>query len=392
MVFGLQDQGMNSLPTRADVVVIGAGIVGASVAFHLAEIGIRPVVLDVGDVGGGSSGKPLGGVRAQFSDALNIALAARSLDAYQRFEHRPGVAIGLQQVGYLFLLRTPDHLEAFERSVAAQNANGVASRLVTPSEAAQLSPMIDRESIVGAAFSPGDGHARPRLAIKGYLEAAASLGARVVSHCAVTGIEVRDGEIVAVQTRRGRVQTSTVVCAAGAWSADVGAMAGVALDVRPVRRQIAFTPGLRPRAPESAFTIDYASTFYFHNADDAVLLGMSDPNQAPGFDVEYTTEWLPELRRLAARCAPRLADVPLTHGWAGLYELTPDHNALIGESQSVGRFLYATGFSGHGFCQAPAAGEIIRDLVRGRTPFVDVTPLRAERFAAHAPILEANIV
>jgi sarcosine oxidase subunit beta len=169
-------------------------------------------------------------------------------------------------------------------------------------------------------------------------------------------------------------------------------MAGVELDVRPIRRQIAFSEPLAAPAPRLPFTIDYDSTFYFHSAGDAVLLGMSDPDQAPGFDCDYTDEWLPALRRSAARCAPSLADLPMSHGWAGLYEMTPDANALIGESRTVGRFLYATGFSGHGFCQAPAAGEVIRDLVRGVRPFVDVTPLRAERFAERAPIDEANIV
>jgi sarcosine oxidase subunit beta len=169
-------------------------------------------------------------------------------------------------------------------------------------------------------------------------------------------------------------------------------MVGVELDVRPIRRQIAFSEPLAHSAPRLPFTIDYDSTFYFHSAGEGVLLGMSDPDQAPGFGRDYAEEWLPALRRSAARCAPSLADVPVSHGWAGLYEMTPDANALIGESQSVGRFLYATGFSGHGFCQAPATGEVIRDLVRGVRPFVDVTPLRAERFAERAPIVEANIV
>ena len=175
-------------------------------------------------------------------------------------------------------------------------------------------------------------------------------------------------------------------------AAQIGAMAGVDLDVRPVRRQIAFTGPLDPVVLRLPFTIDYDSTFYFHGAGEAVLLGMSDPDEAPGFGRDYTEDWLPALRRAAARCAPALADLPLRDGWAGLYELTPDRNALIGESPSVGRFLYATGFSGHGFCQAPAAGEVIRDLVRGEAPFTDVAPLRAERFAERAHILEANIV
>jgi sarcosine oxidase subunit beta len=195
-----------------------------------------------------------------------------------------------------------------------------------------------------------------------------------------------------VHTAKGSIATSVVICAAGAWSARVGAMAGVELDVRPVRRQIAFTeprPGAHPRVP---FTIDLETSFYFHNADDALLLGYSDPDTETGFDRSYTGAWIPELRRRAQRCAPALSDLPIASGWAGLYEQTPDANALIGEAATVSRFLYATGFSGHGFSQAPAAAEVIRDLVRGRKPFVDIRPLRAERFAEHAPIAEATIV
>jgi sarcosine oxidase, subunit beta len=385
--------GMDSLPQRAEVVVVGGGIVGASVAFHLAAAGVPDVVLlEREDVASGSSGKPMGGVRAQFSDALNIRLAARSLVAYERFAERPGADIGLDKVGYLFLLRTPDDVARFERSVAIQNEHGIPTRLLTPAEAHARSPLIDPDAFAAAAFSPTDGHARPTVAAAAYVAAARRHGARAVTSCAVHGIDVRRGEIAAVATSHGTVRTSTVVCAAGPWSAQIGAMAGVELDVRPIRRQIAFTAPLAPPRPHLPFTIDYDSTFYFHSAGDGVLLGMSDPDEAPGFGCDYTETWLPALRRTARRCAPQLAELPVTHGWAGLYEMTPDANALIGESRDVGRFLYATGFSGHGFCQAPATGEVIRDLVRGERPFVDVTPLRAERFAERAPILEANIV
>jgi sarcosine oxidase, subunit beta len=379
---------MDALPDRAEVVVVGGGIVGASVAWHLAEADVDVALLERGDVACGSSGKPIGGVRAQFSDALNVRLAARSLEAYGRVAEQ----IGLDRVGYLFLLRTPDEVARFERSIAVQREHGVLARLVEPAEAQRLCPPVDRDRFVAAAFSPSDGHARPELAVRAYLAAARHRGARVVTGCTVTGIDVHGGEIAAVQTSRGPVRTSVVVCAAGAWSREIGAMAGVDLDVRPVRRQIAFAEPAEPVAPRLPFTIDYATTFYFHTAADGVLLGMSDPAQAPGFEQAYDDAWLPALRRCAASCAPSLAGARVRDGWAGLYEVTPDANALIGEARSTGRFLYATGFSGHGFCHAPATGEIVRDLIRGEQPFVDVTPLRAERFAERALVTEANII
>ena len=373
---------------RADVVVIGGGIVGAAVTGELAAAGVDVVLVERGLVACGSSGKPIGGVRGHFSDELNVALAARSLARYEQM----GADISLDQVGYLFLLREPEHVAGFARSVALQNEHGMPARMITAAEAAELCPPIDRDAFVGAALSPADGHARPVQAAAGYLTAAQARGARVLTNCAVTGIEVRGGEIAAVQTERGAVATSTVVCAAGAWSREIGAMAGVTLEVEPLRRQIVIgerPAGVPARLP---FTIDYATTFYFHSADDGVLLGMSDPAERVGFDTSYSEAWLPTLREAAGRCAPALADVRATQTWAGLYEMTPDHNALIGESPEVSRFLYATGFSGHGFCQAPATGEIVRDLVLGREPFVDVTPLRAERFAERTPVFEANIV
>jgi len=389
----LDHGGVDLLPERADVVVIGGGIVGASILFRLAQAGVGDVVLlERGDVACGSSGKPIGGVRGQFSDALNVRLAARSLAVYDRFQHELGADIGLDKVGYLFLLRTPQDVARFEVSAAIQNEHGIPTRLLTPAEAAGLCPPIDQDAFVAAAFSPSDGHARPTVAVTAYVHAARARGAHAVVSCAVSDIEVRGGEIAAVHTSRGTIRTSTVVCAAGAWSREIGAMVGVDLDVRPVRRQIAFSRPLPDVAPRLPFTIDYDSTFYFHSADAGVLLGMTDREQPPSFDCAYDEGWLPTLRATAARCAPSLADVPLPHGWAGLYEMTPDANALIGESRDVGRFLYATGFSGHGFCQAPATAEVIRDLVLEEQPFLDVTPLRAERFAECAPIIEANIV
>lgn len=381
------------LPQRAEVVVVGGGVLGASVALHLTRAGVRDVlVLETGEVCSGSSGKPVGGVRAQFSDALNVALAARSLAFYERLHAEVG--IGLDQVGYLFLLRQAGHVASFEAAAAVQASLGLESRIIDLAHARTLFPHLDPAPYLAAAWTPRDGHARPRLAVAAMVERAVRAGATVVERCAVTGIDVRGGEITGVRTQAGTVATSTVVCAAGAWSRQVGAMVGVDLPVDPVRRQIALTRGPRPRA-RIPFTIDASTTFYVHAADDGLLMGMSDPAQAVGFERTYDGAWLPGLRALARGCAPALVDLldpePL-QGWAGLYEQTPDANALIGEAPGVARFLYATGFSGHGFCQAPAAGEVVADLVVGHRPFVDVTPLRAERFAQDAPVLEANIV
>ncbi|ALV32357.1 FAD-binding oxidoreductase [Streptomyces sp. CdTB01] len=379
--------------TQASAVVIGGGVMGASIAYHLAAAGVRDVVLvERDELAAGSTSKAAGGVRAQFSDELNIQLGARSLEAFGRFEEEIGYDIGLHRVGYLFLLSTPQEVASFERGVALQNSLGVPSRMIAPEEARRLSPLISTDGLLAAAFSPDDGHCTPEAVVHGYASAARALGVRVLRHTEVTGIELRGDRITAVATTLGRIATGTVICAAGAWSRAVGAMAGVDLPVVPLRRQIAVTEPLAEPRPGLPMTIDFTTSLYFHSEGPGLLLGMSDPEERPGFATDTHDRWIPALYAAMERRAPALLDLRRTGGWAGLYEITPDHNALIGEATSVSRFLYATGFSGHGFLQGPAVGEVIRDLYLGRVPFVDVSPLSADRFAADAPRPEANLV
>jgi sarcosine oxidase, subunit beta len=378
---------------RAQVVIIGGGVMGTSIACHLARAGVRDVVLvERDELAAGSTSKAAGGVRAQFSDELNVQLGARSLEAFARFGEETGYDIGLRRVGYLFLLSTPEEVASFEAGVRLQNHLGVPSRMLTPKEAARLSPLITTDGLLAAAYSPDDGHCTPESVVHGYAATARAHGARVLRHTEVTGIE-RDGAfLTAVHTTLGRIATDTVICAAGAWSRAVGAMAGVDLPVQPLRRQIAVTEPVRGLPPTLPMTIDFTTSLYFHAEGPGLLLGMSDPDERPGFATDTHDRWIPRLYAAMERRAPALLDLRRTGGWAGLYENTPDHNALIGEAPAVSRFLYATGFSGHGFLQAPAVGEVVRDLYLGRAPFLDVGPLGAGRFAADAPRPESNLV
>ncbi|MBK3567569.1 FAD-binding oxidoreductase [Streptomyces sp. MBT62] len=378
---------------QAEVVVIGGGVIGTSIAYHLARAGVRDVVLvERDELAAGSTSKAAGGVRAQFSDELNVQLGARSLEAFDRFEEDTGHDIGLHRVGYLFLLSRPEDVASFETGVRLQNSLGVPSRMIDPAEARRLSPLIDTDGLLAAAYSPDDGHCTPEAVVHGYASAARAHGATILRHTDVTGIETYGDQVTAVLTTLGRIDTNTVICAAGAWSKAIGAMVGVDLPVQPLRRQVAVTepvPGLPPRLP---MTIDFTTSLYFHTEGPGLLLGMSDPDERPGFATDTHDRWIPRLAEAMRRRAPGLLDLRRTGGWAGLYENTPDHNALIGQATSVSRFLYATGFSGHGFLQAPAVGEVIRDLCLGRVPFVDVSPLSAGRFAADAPRPEDNLV
>ncbi len=381
----LPRSGSASLPGRADVVVVGGGVIGTSIAFHLAEAGVPDVVLlERGELGAGSTCKAAGGVRAQFSDRINIELGARSLEAFGRFPERPGQEIDLHTVGYLFLLSTEEQVSGFARDVALQNELGISSRMIDPAEAKRLSPLIETDGVLAAAYSPDDGHCTPESVVLGYASAARRHGAILITGVPVTGLRSAGDEIRTVVTDRGSIEAGTVICAAGAWSRALGEMAGVELPVTPLRRQVMFTEAIPDLDPVVPFTVDFATSFYFHREGRGLLLGMSDPEQEPGFHLQYSQDWLPRLGAVMATRAPRLLDVGLSDGWAGLYEVTPDHNALIGRAATPSNLLYATGFSGHGFLQAPAVGEIVRDLHLGRTPFVDVTPLAVERFAGGA--------
>ncbi|SEQ47266.1 sarcosine oxidase subunit beta [Lentzea xinjiangensis] len=329
-------------------------------------------------------------MRAQFSDELNIRLGARSLEAFQRFGQRPGQEIDLHQVGYLFLLSSDEHVAAFERNVDLQNSLGVRSRMLTAEEARRMSPLIETDGLLAAAFSPDDGHCTPESVVLGYATAARRSGVRFHTRTTVRSIVRTGSDTFRVVTDRGAVSTGAVVCAAGAWSRSIGEMVGVDLPVSPLRRQVVCTAPM-PGPPDRVvpFTIDFGSTFYFHREGRGLLLGMSDPDETPGFKLDVSDAWLPRLTEAIGRRAPALLDVGVRTGWAGLYEMTPDHNALIG---SAGRFFYATGFSGHGFLQGPAVGEVVRDLVLDREPFVDVSALDAARFAAGRVRPELNCV
>jgi len=382
---------VSSLPVSADVVVVGGGVIGTSAAFHLAEAGIDVCLLERDELAGGSTSRAAGGFRAQFSDPLNIALGLRSIEAFTRFAERPGYEIDLHQVGYLFLLDRDEDVEAFRESVSLQNELGVPSRFVELDEVRELCPIAGLDGVLAATYCPLDGHASPEAVVQGYAAGTRARGGVVQTGCQVTGIRVAGSGIQAVGTTLGDVETGTVLCAAGVWSPEIADHAGLELPVEPYLREVGFTGPSDDLPPTLPLTVDFSSGLYFHREGPGLLFGMADPAQPPGFDAPADPAWLEKVVAVAERRLPTLLDMGIAGGWKGYYEVTPDHNALVGEA-SISRFLYATGFSGHGFLQGPAAGEIVRDLVLGHEPFVDVAPLSAERFAHAAPRPERNVI
>ena len=344
----------------ADVVVIGGGAMGASVAWHLRELGVgRVVLLERDSLASGSTSKSAGGFRAQFADELNVRIALRSIEELRGF----GDEIDLKQYGYLFLLDDERDLADFRHALALQQRLGVPSRELTPAEAKQLVPQLETGDLVGATYCAWAGYCTPEALVQTYAR-----GLDVRQSCAAERIVVRGGRMEAVETSRGPIATDCVVCCAGAWSADIARTAGVELPVAGEPRHMWFTPedaGLPERLP---LTIDFSTGFYFHREGRGIAFGGREPG-------------LEDVAEHAARRLPALVDLPIQSTWWGYYEVSPDHNAIVGETTQPSRFLYATGFSGHGFQQAPAVGEHLAELIVGRAPTVDLSAFSVDRFA-----------
>jgi sarcosine oxidase subunit beta len=367
----------------ADVVVIGGGVVGVSCAFRLAEAGVDVLLLERGGLGEGSTAKAAGGVRSSFTSRVNVELGLRGLAEYSAFSDTFGTEIDFRRDGYLYLITDPADVPAIGHCAELQREYGVRSHLLDPAEVRDIVPLVEPAGIVAALWSPDDAKATPDAVVRGYARAARACGATLRAGVEVTGIE-RDGDALAgVVTTAGFVRTGAVVCAAGAWSGRVGELAGLDLPVRPFRRQVAFTgpvPGLPASVP---LTIELPSAFYFHREGPGLAMSFSEDDGFPGFATHYEAgDWLPRLAELAGRRIPAVLDAGVRTAWAGLYETTPDRNQIIGESVLLSRFFYATGFSGHGFQMAPAAGELVRDLYLGRSLAVDIGGLDVRRFAA----------
>ena len=358
------------MPETAEVVIVGGGAMGASVAWHLRELGITDVVLLERDsLASGSTSKSAGGIRTQFADELNVRIALRSLDEFERME-----GIDLRQDGYLFLLDNSADLARFQAALALQHSLGVPSRELSVAEALEIVPQLDPEGLLAATYCELDGYATPETVVQWYAR-----GTEVRQGCALTGIDVEGGRVVGVETSKGSIATGCIVCCAGAWSAEVGAMAGVDIPVRGEPRWMFFTPqdgGLPQRLP---LTIDFTTGFYFHR-------------EGPGLVFGGREQTLEEVAEPASRRLPALLELPVQSSWWGYYEVSPDHNAIVGEAADPSRFLYATGFSGHGFQQAPAVGEHIAELVAGSEPTLDLSAFALERFARGESRPEAFVI
>jgi sarcosine oxidase subunit beta len=354
------------LPEQSDVVVIGGGVMGAAALHYLVDLGCEcPVLVERDTLASGSTGRCAGGVRTLFSDDLNRRICDESIGRFERFSEEVGQELDLRLWGYLFLLSD-------ENDAARFAADG--ARMLTPGEAQELVPQLEVEGIVAAAFDPRAGYVTPDLVVQGYARRAAERGAHIEQSCGATRVVAERGRVVGVETTRGTIATNRVVLTAGVWSPELHD-----LPVERERRFMFFTDDAPAFPRELPLTIDFATGFYFHREGSALALGGREQS-------------IDDLAPIAARRLPALAELGIRSSWWGWYELSPDHNALIGVAAQPEGLFYATGFSGHGFQQGPVVGEHLAQLVLGIAPSFDLSQFAVERFAHGAGRREQNVI
>ncbi|GAB4445723.1 MAG: FAD-binding oxidoreductase [Chloroflexi bacterium OHK40] len=383
--------------TSAQVVIVGAGVMGASVAYHLAIRGCTDVLVlekEEAEVSG-STARSAAGVRHQFSSATNIRLSRYSIEKLRTFDEEVGGHAELHQVGYLFLVNDAATWEQYRQNVALQRALGVRVELLTPEEAARFVPRMRTDDLIGATFGPDDGYCDPYGIALGYLRAAQRMGVQLRRASPVTGVDVGGGAVRGVHTSQGPVACEVLVNAAGPWAGTVAAMAGLELPVRPYRRNIYMTTPFPQIPGPIPLTIDVASGFYMRKEGESILMGKSNPAEPSSFTTTVDWDWLDQVLEAGLWRFPVLEQAGLAESqcWAGLYEITPDHNPILGRHPALAGYVDVSGFSGHGIMHAPAAGLLIaEEILDGRAHTIDIDELRVTRFQAGALQAEKNVI
>ncbi|MGA2476637.1 MAG: FAD-dependent oxidoreductase [Terriglobia bacterium] len=381
----------------AEVVIVGGGIVGSSIAYHLTDQGCSNVLVLEREAhqGLGSTGKSMGGVRAQFATKVNIQMSLYSIPFLARFEELTGHPSGYRPQGYLFVASSKGHLEYLRANQARQVELGFEqAELLKPEDVLRIVPQLRADDVVGGSFCSTDGFVDPYSVMNGFAARAVERGARIEKGVEVTAILWDDSGVVGVETTRGRVQTRTVVNAAGPWAAQVARMACVQLPVEPLRRMLVPTEPFPQIAHQAPMTIDMATGFHFRPEGLGLLLAWNDPEEKPGFKTTFDSAFVEKILMCAVKRVPCFEDLQVNpaRGWAGLYEMTPDHHAILGPVPQVPGLFLANGFSGHGVMHSPASGKILADLIlNGTSSLVDTRALSVERFA-EGRLIEESVV
>jgi sarcosine oxidase subunit beta len=372
----------------ADIVIVGAGIVGCSIAYHLSLAKTRRVVVvERGLICSGSSGLSAGGIRQQFASALNIRLSQESIALFARMPEELGINPDFRQVGYLFLATTPEELALFRKNYELQQSLQVPVQMVTPDDIRRLVPYVDLDGILGGTYCAADGYASPYEVTMGYAAAARARGVRILEQRPVTGILTQSGRVMGVDTAEGPIHAPIVVNCAGPQAGLVGQMAGVDVPVKPYRRQLFTTRPLAEFATEPPLTIDYHQNWYFRGELGGCLFS-GPKDEESTFNTNVDWEHLAESVEMALVRLPLLAEAEVHRGWAGLYEITPDNNGVVGPVPELDGFWAAAGFSGHGFQHGPITGQLMAELLLTGASRIDIGALRIDRFRTGQGMVE----
>ena len=382
----------------ADVVIIGGGIVGSSIAYHLTAAGCKNVLVleRESSQGKGSTGKSMGGVRAQFSTPVNIRMSLYSIPFYADFEQRLGYPCGYRAQGYLFCATTEAHLKYLRTNYETQVRLGLKdARLVSSDEIARLFPQLRSDDIVGGAFCSSDGFVDPYSAMTGFMRWACEQGAELWKIAEVVTIK-RDAEgSFRVESSKGPVTAPIIVNCAGPWAARIAKMLGVDLPVQPLRRMLVPTEPFDAFPHTAPMIIDMSNGFHFRPEALGFLLAWTDPEETPGFRTEFDPAFIEKILMRAADRVPVFENLAVNprRAWAGLYEMTPDHHPILGAVPEIPGFFLANGFSGHGVMHAPATGKILSDLIlNGKTDLIDASLLSLSRFAEGRLVEETAVL
>ncbi len=381
----------------ADVVIIGGGIVGSSIAYHLTAAGCRNVLVleRESSQGKGSTGKSMGGVRAQFSTELNIRMSMYSIPFYASMPERLGVESGYRPQGYLFLATKPAHVEYLTTNQKLQRSMGLNVQWLTRDDVAKAYPLLKTDDVVGAAFCPTDGFVDPYLAMCGLMEKAKEQGATLWKSAEVIGMDMDTSGVCRVRTARADIATRTVVNCAGAWSASIARFLNVDLPVTPLKRQLVPTEPFADFPHTAPMIIDMTNGFHFRPESLGFLLAWNPPEEVRGYDTIFDHDFVEQILVHAANRVPIFENLAVNpeRGWAGLYEMTPDHHPVLGPVEEVPGFFCATGFSGHGVMHAPATGKVLSDqILKGKTDLIDADVLNISRFAADRLVHETAVL
>jgi len=380
--------------TSAEAVIIGGGIIGTAVAFYLAREKYGRIVLIEKDqfLGAGATSKAAGGIRAQFSTRVNIEMSMLSEKIMANFKQETGGEAFFDQVGYMFLLETDHDLERFRKSCELQRSLGLEVELLDSDQIPRYAPHVRIDDVKLATFCRADGLGDPHEFLTGYEHAARKMGVEFELGTEIVGITVTAGKITAVKTSRGEIASPLVVNCAGPQAGLIGDMIGVKVPVEPIRRQVVTTGELDFVRADFPMVVDVKSGLYCHKESKGMLLGWADNSVKPSFDISIDPDYTDAILEKALYRIPRLEEAEVANQWAGLYETTPDHHAIIGYDPDVEGVFHVTGFSGHGFMHAPAAGLITAEIITGRKPTVDISALSPNRFKTGVIVKETNVI